>query len=49
MNIQRGRDHGIQGYIHYHDVCAKKKKRSTFDDLRSELSQEVISHDTTSS
>ena len=47
LNIQRGRDHGIQGYVHYLKICrgSKNKHSMTFDDLilRQHLSQEVIS------
>ena len=43
LNIQRGRDHAIQGYIHYFDICRGHKKHSEFNDLRKYMSQQVIS------
>ena len=46
LNIQRGRDHGIQGYVNYLKICSgnKNKHSMTFDDLilRQYLTQEVI-------
>ena len=46
LNIQRGRDHGIQGYVNYLKICSgnKDKHSMTFDDLilRQYLTQEVI-------
>ena len=41
LNIQRGRDHGIQGYIHYYDICRGHTEHTTFDDLRKTFSQRV--------
>ena len=44
LNIQRGRDHAIQGYIHYFDICRGHKKPSAFNDLRQSLSQQNFEH-----
>ena len=41
LNIQRGRDHAIQGFIHYYDICRGHLEHSTFDDLRNSVPQEV--------
>lgn len=41
LNIQRGRDHGIQGYVHYREVCGLSRIRS-FEDLRSVLSNPAV-------
>lgn len=34
INIQRGRDHGIPGYVKYRDICGLRPVRS-FNDLKS--------------
>ena len=41
LNIQRGRDHAIQGYIHYFDICRGHTRHSQFSDLQPILSQQV--------
>ncbi len=41
LNIQRGRDHAIQGYIHYYDICRGHTHHSQFSDLQPNLSQQV--------
>ena len=42
FNIQRARDQGIPGYIHYREICGLGKV-SNFDDLRSNIPQNVSS------
>ena len=41
LNIQRGRDHGIPGYIEYRKICRIGKAES-FNDLRSNISPKKI-------
>ncbi|KAH9415049.1 hypothetical protein DERP_013519 [Dermatophagoides pteronyssinus] len=47
LNIQRGRDHGIQSYVKYRELCGLSKVES-FADLRNVLSNptvaDVLSH-----
>ena len=40
LNVQRGRDHGIPGYIHYRRIC-RSGPADTFDDLKSNIAPEV--------
>ena len=40
INIQRGRDHGLPGYIHYRECCGGSKITS-FDQLGPNIAQEV--------
>ena len=40
LNVQRGRDHGIPGYIHYRRIC-RSGPADTFDDLNSNIAPEV--------
>ena len=40
LNIQRGRDHGIPGYVEYRKICQTGPANS-FDDLKSNISPEV--------
>ena len=41
LNTQRGRDHGLPGYIHYREICRVGKVHS-FDDLENDISKEVV-------
>ena len=41
LNTQRGRDHGLPGYIHYREICRVGKVHS-FDDLENNISKEVV-------
>ena len=40
FNIQRGRDHGLPGYVKYREMCLVGKATS-FDDLENNISKEV--------
>jgi len=40
LNIQRGRDHGIPGYVKYREIC-QAGKVTTFQDLSDTMSQKV--------
>ena len=40
INIQRGRDHGIPGYVEYRRICQVGNSRS-FNDLTSNISPQV--------
>ena len=40
INIQRGRDHGLPGYIDYRESC-KGKKITSFDELRPNIAKKV--------
>ena len=40
LNIQRGRDHGLPGYIHYRESCGGKKIKN-FDQLGPNIVKEV--------
>ena len=40
LNIQRGRDHGLPGYIHYRELCGGSKITS-FYQLGPNIAQEV--------
>ena len=40
INIQRGRDHGIPGYVEYRRICQVGKANS-FNDLTSNISPQV--------
>lgn len=42
LNIQRGRDHGIPGYVKYREICQVGRARS-FEDLSVNMSPEVRS------
>lgn len=41
INMQRGRDHGLPGYIQYRRICNPGEAYNDFEDLRSDMTQEV--------
>jgi len=41
LNIQRGRDHGLPGYVKYREIC-KVGRVTSFDDLQNNISQKVF-------
>lgn len=41
LNIQRGRDHGLPGYVHFKEHCGLKKTRS-FEDLKGLIEADVL-------
>ena len=40
MNIQRGRDHGLPGYVEYRKIC-QIGTGSSFNELKSNISPKV--------
>ena len=40
LNTQRGRDHGLPGYIYYRRLC-QVGRVSSFDDLENNMSKQV--------
>ena len=43
LNLQRGRDHGLPGYIKYREICNVGPTKS-FYDLENNISREVNKH-----
>lgn len=41
LNIQRGRDHGLPGYVHFKEHCGLNKTRS-FEDLKGLIEADVL-------
>lgn len=41
LNIQRGRDHGLPGYVKYREIC-KVGRVASFDDLQNNISRKVV-------
>lgn len=41
LNIQRGRDHGLPGYVHFKEHCGLKKTTS-FEDLKGLIEADVL-------
>ena len=42
INMQRGRDHGLPGYIYYKRLCNPGENFNTFEDLRKDMTQQVV-------
>ena len=40
LNIQRGRDHGLPGYVRYREICRVGRAKS-FNDLQNNISKKV--------
>lgn len=41
VNVQRGRDHGLQGYNSYREMCGMRKAKS-FEDLLDTMSDDSV-------
>ena len=42
LNMQRGRDHGLPGYIQYKRICSPGETFNSFADLRKDMTQQVM-------
>ena len=42
INMQRGRDHGLPGYVYYKRICNPGENFNNFEDLRKDMTQQVI-------
>ena len=40
LNIQRGRDHGLPGYVKYREIC-RVGRATSFNDLQNNVSKKV--------
>jgi hypothetical protein len=40
LNIQRGRDHGLPGYVKYREIC-RVGRATSFNDLQNNISKKV--------